>query len=131
MLMDFQKAEPRSDDLEISVNHASAGVAGVAANGLPVGVSEALADPIVKALMAADGVDPKGLEELLQRTASRLAQEQIDSSSRGTQGQRPGKPAAGAALAPFVKSLPLALAVIAGLSLAPHSAAADDAPVAF
>jgi len=92
MLMDFQKAEPRSDDLETSVNHASAGVAAVAANGLPVQVSEALADPIVKALMAADGVDPKGLEELLQRTASRLAQDQIDNSSRATQCQRQLKP---------------------------------------
>jgi phospholipid transport system substrate-binding protein len=131
MLMDFQNAEPRSDDLEISVNHASAGIAGVAANGLPVGVSEALADPIVRALMAADGVDPKGLEELLQRTASRLAQDQIDRSSRATQGQRLLKPAAGPALAPFAKSFALALAVIASLSLAPRSAAADDAPVAF
>ena len=129
--MDFQKAEPRSNDWESSVNHAPTGVAGVSANGLPLGVSEALADPIVKALMSADGVDPKGLEELLQRTASRLAQDQIDSSSRATQGQRPGKPAVGAPFAPFVKSLPLALAVIAGLSLAPRSAAADDTPVAF
>jgi phospholipid transport system substrate-binding protein len=131
MLMDFQKAEPRSGDLETSVIHASAGVAAVAVNGLPVGVSEALADPIVKALMAADGVDPKGLEELLQRTASRLAQDQIDSSSRATQCQRLVKPAAGPALALFAKSFVLALAVIAGLSVAPRSAAADDTPVAF
>jgi phospholipid transport system substrate-binding protein len=131
MLMDFQKAEPRSDDLEISVNHASAGIAGVAANGLPVGVSEALADPIVKALMAADGVDPKGLEELLQRTASRLAQDQIASSSGGTQRRPLVKPAAGTGLALFAKSFALALAVIAGLSVAPGSAVADDAPVAF
>ena len=60
-------------------------------------VSEALADPIVKALMAADGVDPKRLEELLQRTASRLAQDQTDSSARATQCQRLVKPAAGTA----------------------------------
>ena len=58
--MDFQKAEPGGDDLETSLNPASAGT------GLPVCLSEALADPIVKVLMAADGVDPKGLEELLR-----------------------------------------------------------------
>jgi len=98
--------------------------------GLPGGVSEALADPIVKALMAADGVDPKGLEELLQRTASRLAQDLIDSPSRATQCQRLVKPAAGAAVALFAKGLALVLAVIAGLSAAP-SPAADEAPVAF
>jgi phospholipid transport system substrate-binding protein len=131
MLMDIQKSEPWSDDLETSVTHASAEVVGVAASGLPVDVSEALADPIVKALMAADGVDPKGLEELLQRTVFRLAQDQIDSSSRTTQCQRLVKPAAGIAPALFAKSFALALAVIAGLSVAPRSAAADDTPVAF
>jgi hypothetical protein len=36
-------------------------------------VSEALADPIVQALMAADRVDPKGFEELLRRIAAQLA----------------------------------------------------------
>ena len=86
---------------------------------------------IVKALMAADGVDPKGLEELLQRTASWLAQDQIDRSSRATQCQRLVKPAAGPALGLFAKSFVLAVAVIAGLSVAPRFAAADDTPVAF
>ena len=71
--MDFQKAEPRTHDLETSVTHASARVATVAANGLPVGVSEALADPIVKALMAADGVDRDDVVTLLRQTAARLA----------------------------------------------------------
>src|SRR5260370_13447406 len=82
MRMDFQKAEPGSDDSETSLSHASA------ASGLPVGLREALADPIVKALMAADGVDPKGLEELLRRTAARLAQDQKIGSSRAIQRQR-------------------------------------------
>src|SRR5437868_4629643 len=111
MIMDFQKAEPRSNDLETSVNHAPTGVAGVSANGLPLGVSEALADPIVKALMSADGVDPKGLEELLQRTAFRLAQDQMDSSSRTRQCQPLVKPAAGTAFTLFAKSFAPALAV--------------------
>ena len=65
--MEFPTAEPNSDGLETSLSHA------FAVTELPVGLSEALADPIVKALMAADGVDPKGLEELLRRTAARLA----------------------------------------------------------
>ena len=124
--MDFQKAEPGSDDLETSLSHA------FAATGLPVGLSEALADPIVKALMTADGVDPKGLEELLRRTAARLTlRDQRDGSSRATQCQRVVKPTAGTAFALFAKGFALALAVIAGLSAAPRSAAAGDAPVAF
>jgi phospholipid transport system substrate-binding protein len=126
MLMDFQKAEPGGDDLETSLDHA------FAATGLPVGLSEALADPIVKVLMAADGVDPKGLEELLRRTAARLAlRDQTDSSSRTTQCQRAVKPAASTAFGLSAKGFALAIAVIAGLSVAPRPVAADEAPVAF
>ena len=124
--MEFQTAEPGRDDPETSLSHA------FAVTELPVGLSEALTDPIVKALMAADGVDPKGLEELLRRTAARLAlRDQRDSSSRATQCQRAVKPAAGTAFALFAKGFALALAVIAGLSAAPRPAAAGDAPVAF
>lgn len=36
-------------------------------------MSEALADPIVQALMAADRVDPKSVAELMRRMADRLA----------------------------------------------------------
>jgi phospholipid transport system substrate-binding protein len=124
--MDFQKAEPGSDDLETSLSHA------FAATGLPVGLSEGLADPIVKALMAADGVDPKGLGESLRRSAARLApRDQTDSSSCAIQCQRAVKPAVSTAFALFAKGFALALAVIAGLSVAPRSVAAGDAPVAF
>ena len=91
--MDFQKTEP----------------------GLPRGVREALADPIVEALMAADRVDRKAVVELLQRTAARLALPPQESGC------------ARVAQRAFV----LALAVVAGLSAAPRFAAADDAPVAF
>jgi hypothetical protein len=41
------------------------------------------------------------------------------------------KPAASTAFALFAKGSALVLAVIAGLSVGPRSAAADDAPVAF
>jgi hypothetical protein len=44
-----------------------------AAEPLPRAVSEALADPIVRALMAADRVDEEALEQLLRRAAARLA----------------------------------------------------------
>jgi phospholipid transport system substrate-binding protein len=131
MLMNFQKAEPGRDGFEPSLDHAAAGVAAVAATELPGGVSKALADPIVKAVIAADGVERKGLEESLRRTASRLARDQKDSSLRATQYQRAVKPAATNAFALFAKSLALAVAVIAGLSAAPRPAAADEAPVAF
>src|ERR1700751_324038 len=114
-----------SDDSEASLSHASV------ATGLPDGLSEALADPIVIALMAADSVDPKGLEQLLQHIAARLARrDQRDSRSHATQCQPAVKPAASTAFALFAKGFALAVAVIAGLS-APRSAAAEDAPVAF
>ena len=41
--------------------------------GLPRGASEALADPIVQALMAADGLDPRDVEAFLRRAAAQLA----------------------------------------------------------
>jgi hypothetical protein len=40
---------------------------------LPRGVAEALADPIVQALMAADRVDPRGLAALMCLMAARLS----------------------------------------------------------
>jgi|HubBroStandDraft_1064217.scaffolds.fasta_scaffold27872_2 hypothetical protein len=40
---------------------------------LPRGVADALADPIVQALMAADRVDPRGLAALMCLIAARLA----------------------------------------------------------
>src|SRR5947209_981541 len=107
MVMGFQKAEPGKDDSKASLRHASA------ATGLPVSLSEALADPIVKALMAANGVDPKGLEGLLRRTAAWIAlRDQTGSSSCAIQSQRAVKPAASTAFALFAKGLALAVAVI-------------------
>ena len=41
--------------------------------GLPRGVAEALADPIVQALMAADRVDRRGLMALVCLMAARLS----------------------------------------------------------
>jgi hypothetical protein len=46
--------------------------------GLPRGVAEALADPIVQALMAADRVDPRGLAALMRVMAVRLSGEPIE-----------------------------------------------------
>jgi hypothetical protein len=40
---------------------------------LPRGVSKALADPLVRALMEADGVDRLSVETLMRRMAERLA----------------------------------------------------------
>jgi hypothetical protein len=44
---------------------------------LPRFVSEALADPIVQALMAADGVDRLSVEALMRRMAARLAKHEL------------------------------------------------------
>ena len=92
-------------------------------------VSEALADPIIKALMAADRIDPKDVEDLMRRAAARLAQPgPQDGSALQT---RREKPAASSGLAVLAKGFVLALGVIMGLSAAPRPAAADEAPVAF
>ncbi len=71
--MDSQISELGIDGGEASLDSAAERVAEAAATGLSRGVSEALADPIVQALMAADRVDPKGVEELLRRIAAQLA----------------------------------------------------------
>lgn len=71
--MDFQNSEPGICGCEPSLDPAAEGVVKAAATRLSRGVSEALADPIVQALMAADRVDPKGVEELLRRMTAQLA----------------------------------------------------------
>jgi len=70
--MNFQNSEPGSDGSEAPLDYAVEGVAEAAATGLSRRVSEALADPIVQALMAADRVEPKRVEELLRRVAAQL-----------------------------------------------------------
>src|ERR1700761_7150274 len=49
------------------------GADGVAAQPLPPAVAEALADPIVRALMEADHVDEAALRELIGRIVASLA----------------------------------------------------------
>jgi len=127
--MDFRTTEPGSDGSKALVDLAAEGVAPSVATELPRGVSEALADPIVKALMAADGVDPKCVEDLSRRTAAWLAQR--DPQDRSTYLTQREKSAASTGLAVLAKGFVLALAVIAGLSVAPRPAAADEAPIAF
>jgi phospholipid transport system substrate-binding protein len=127
--MDFRKTEASSDGSETSLDLAGRGLTRSAVAGLPVGVSQALADPIVKALMAADRVDPLGLEELLRRTAARLARHDPPNSSARFTCRK--NPAASAGLVKLAKGFVLSLAVIAGLAAAPRSAAADDAATAF
>jgi phospholipid transport system substrate-binding protein len=109
--MDFRKNEPGR------------------ATGLPRGAAETLADPIVMALMAADRVDPKAVEALLQRVAASLSRP--DPQPGSARFNRDEKPAADIGFGMLAKSFALALAVIAGLFGAPRSAAADEAPVAF
>jgi len=125
--MDFQMTEQSDDCSETSLYHATAGLAESGMVGLPCGVSEALADPIVMALMAADGVDQQGFEALLRRVAASLSRRDPQERSESLTGRE--KPAIG--LGKLAKGLALALAVIAGISGAPRPAAADEVPVAF
>ena len=125
--MDFRKIETGHGGSEASLDHAAERVAPPAATGLPRGVSEALADPIVKALMAADRVDQQCLEELLRRAAARLTPLD-DPQDKSAQFARCEKPTTRSGLA---KGFVLALAVIAGLSAGPRPAAAEEVPVAF
>jgi phospholipid transport system substrate-binding protein len=127
--MDFQMTEPSDDRSEASLYHATAGLAESGMAGLPCGVSEALADPIVMALMAADRVDRQGFEALLRRVADLLSRRDAQERSESLTGRE--KPAIGAVLGKLAKGLALALAVIAGVSGAPRPAAADEVPVAF
>jgi phospholipid transport system substrate-binding protein len=99
------------------------------AAGLPRGVSEALADPMVRGLMAADRVDPKGIENLLRRIAASLLRR--DSQDISTQPTRDGKAAASTGRRTLARSFALAVAVVAGLSAAPRPAAAEDASITF
>jgi phospholipid transport system substrate-binding protein len=125
--MDFQKTEPGSDDSETSIDYEAAAVGRSVAAGLPRGVFEALADPIVVALMAADRVDRQCFEDLLRRVAASLSRS--DPQERPESLTRREQPAIGTGK--IAKGLALALAVIAGVSGAPRPAAADEAPVAF
>src|SRR5271169_1450005 len=109
--MDFQKTEPGIDGSETSLHRAAKEAAPSTGTGLPRGVSEALADPIVKALMVADRVDPQGLEELLRRTAAQLAQR--DPQNKSARFTLREKPAASTGLATLAKGFILALAMIA------------------
>ena len=127
--MDFQKIEPSIDGSETSLQRAAREAAPSTGIRLPRGVSDALADPIVKALMAADHVDPQGLEELLLHAVARVAQD--DPQNKSTRLARRDKPTARASLAMLAKGFVLILAVIVGLSGRPAHAAADGAPIAF
>jgi phospholipid transport system substrate-binding protein len=126
--MDFQRTEQIDDRSDASLHHGTAGLDESGMAGLPCGVSEALADPIVMALMAADRVDRKSFEDLLLRVAAQLA-------GRGQQNRaapsRREKPAVSIGLGKRAKGLALAVAVIAGFSAGVRPAAADEAPVAF
>jgi len=63
----------RGDDSEDdSASSKLASPADTEATALPRGVAQALADPIVRALMAADRIDPKSMAELMCRMAARL-----------------------------------------------------------
>jgi hypothetical protein len=56
-----------------ALDRAAEGLARSVVDGLTSAVSEALADPIVSAMMAADRVDRAGLEAMLHHTAAQLA----------------------------------------------------------
>jgi hypothetical protein len=71
--MDVHNSELGIYGCAASLDHAAEGFAVSGDAGLPRGVSEALADPIVQALMAADRVDPKSVEALVRCMAARLA----------------------------------------------------------
>jgi len=55
-----------------ALDRAAAGLAESIVTGLSPAVSEALADPMVRALMTADRVDRPGLEQLLRTATAKL-----------------------------------------------------------
>jgi phospholipid transport system substrate-binding protein len=121
----YQTERPNAD----SSYYETAAVVPSTTTELPRGVSEALADPIVKALMTADRVDQAGLEDLLRWVAARLAVR--GRQSRSASALPPGRAAETAAPRRFVTAVALALAVIIGISSGSRAAVADETPVAF
>jgi hypothetical protein len=69
-----------------ALDRAAVGLADSVVAGLSPAVSEALGDPIVRALMAADRVDRAGLEGLLRTAAVRLQAREL--AARECQHQR-------------------------------------------
>jgi hypothetical protein len=67
--MNFYPNDPSPRGLD-ALDAAAEGLADSVLKGLSNELSEVLADPIVQALMAADGVDPACIETLLRRVAS-------------------------------------------------------------
>ena len=55
-------------------------------------LAEILADPIVQALMAADGVDPRQLLASLHKTAAKVAQPTRERESGGFERRKNTKP---------------------------------------
>jgi phospholipid transport system substrate-binding protein len=129
--MNVQLTEPGIGGFATSLDPATDGVT-PSLPGLPRGVSEALADPIVRAVMAADRLDPKAVEALLRGAGARLAPGDLQQGpSRGAADEGRPKPRIGTALAQLAKGVALTLAVLAGLSAAPAPAMAEAAPTAF
>jgi phospholipid transport system substrate-binding protein len=159
--MDLQKAKSGTDGLENSLNTPAEGVTAPVTTGLPPGVSKALADPIVQALMAADRVNAEEFRALLQRVTLWLARREPRDRSGSATGQ-PGSgvdPAldanndtmipvsdgialrfdpigswsktAGAGLTGLAHGFVLAVAMLAGASAAPPPAAANEPSLAF
>jgi phospholipid transport system substrate-binding protein len=127
--MDSRKTEAGRGGPEVSLDHATEGIALSPATELSRGVSDALADPIVRAVMAADRIDPQDLEELLRRITAWLSRHNPQKGSEHLTNRE--KPAASTGLAKIAKGIVLALVVIAGVSGAPSPAGAEEAPVAF
>jgi hypothetical protein len=57
--------------------------------GLSRGVREALADPIVQALLAADRLDPRDIADLSRRMAARLSPHRETTLGAGADGRFP------------------------------------------
>jgi hypothetical protein len=70
--MDIYHYEPDTAGFEDAFDRAAEGLADSVTDGLSGVVSEVLDDPIVQALMAADGVDRNSIESLLCRVAAKL-----------------------------------------------------------
>jgi hypothetical protein len=82
--MEFQPTEPADECCDACLDYAPESAAEFVAAGLPGGVSQALADPIVQALMAADRVDPKRVEALVRRMAEQLGRRRLQGQAIGS-----------------------------------------------
>jgi hypothetical protein len=85
----YENASVHNDlpvDFDVAVDLAGAGMGDSVASAFTDAVSEALADPLIRAVMSADKVDPSSLETMLRKLARTIAAKPSDGGGYASAG---------------------------------------------